>query len=104
MQVLQPPSWTRPRGFSNGIAVKGGKTVYITCRFAHNGQGMFEARDFAGQFHQTFRSKDASLPEFPASPGHHRLVARDLAGSRLIPQRGENRTILFARDTNTTII
>ena len=25
MQVLQPPGWARPKGYSNGIATRGGK-------------------------------------------------------------------------------
>ena len=27
MQILQPPAWARPKGYSNGIAVKGGKVL-----------------------------------------------------------------------------
>ena len=29
MQILQPPEWARPKGFANGISVRGGTTVYI---------------------------------------------------------------------------
>ena len=63
MQVLQPPSWVRPRGFSNGIAVKGGTTVYIAGQIGCNAQGVFEARDFAGQFRQTLANILAVLAE-----------------------------------------
>ena len=63
MQVLQPPSWARPRGFSNGIAVKGGTTVYIAGQIGCNAQGAFEARDFAGQFRQTLANILAVLAE-----------------------------------------
>ena len=29
IQVLQPPGWARPRGYSNGIATRGGRLVFI---------------------------------------------------------------------------
>ena len=70
MQVLQPPSWVRPRGFSNGIAVKGGTTVYIAGQVGCNGQGVFEATDFAGQFRQTLANILAVLAEAGGRPEH----------------------------------
>jgi len=33
MRILQPPSWAKARGFSNGVAAKGGTTVYIAGQF-----------------------------------------------------------------------
>jgi enamine deaminase RidA (YjgF/YER057c/UK114 family) len=56
MQILQPPGWAKPRGFSNGIAVKGGTTVYIAGQVGWTGAGVWEARDFAGQFRQALMS------------------------------------------------
>jgi enamine deaminase RidA (YjgF/YER057c/UK114 family) len=29
MQILQPPGWARPKGFSNGIVATGSKLVFI---------------------------------------------------------------------------
>ena len=69
-QILQPPSWARPRGFSNGIAVKGGKTVYLAGQVGCNGQGVFEAKDFAGQFRQTLANILAVLAEAGGRPEH----------------------------------
>ena len=51
MQILQPPSWARPKGFSNGIAVKGGTTVYIAGQVGWTGDCRWESTDFGGQFH-----------------------------------------------------
>ena len=70
MQILQPPSWARPKGFSNGIAVRGGTTVYIAGQIGCNGQGVFEAKDFAGQFRQTLANILAVLAETGGGPGH----------------------------------
>lgn len=70
MQILQPPSWARPKGFSNGIAVKGGNTVYIAGQVGYNSQGVFEAKDFAGQFRQTLANILAVLAEAGGRPEH----------------------------------
>ncbi len=56
MQILQPPDWAKPRGFSNGIAVKGGTTVYIAGQVGWTGSGAWQATDFAGQFRQALRN------------------------------------------------
>ena len=56
MKVLQPPSWARPRGFANGIAVGGGTTVYIAGQVGWTGPGAWQAKDFAGQFRQAMRN------------------------------------------------
>ena len=56
MQILQPPAWARPRGFSNGIAVRGGRTVYIAGQVGTTGQGEWQEKSFAGQFRQTLHN------------------------------------------------
>ena len=56
IQFLQPPGWARPKGYSNGIAVKGGTTVYISGQVGFNEKGEFEEKGFAGQFRQTLKN------------------------------------------------
>jgi enamine deaminase RidA (YjgF/YER057c/UK114 family) len=56
MRLLQPPSWAKPRGFAYGVAVKGGTTVYIAGQVGWTGAGVWEAKDFAGQFRQAMRN------------------------------------------------
>jgi len=34
MKILQPAGWEKPKGYSNGIAVKGGTTVFIAGQVA----------------------------------------------------------------------
>jgi enamine deaminase RidA (YjgF/YER057c/UK114 family) len=70
MKILQPPSWARPKGFSNGISVQGGTTVYIAGQIGWTGAGVWEAKDFGGQFRQTLRNTLAVLAEAGGRPEH----------------------------------
>ena len=70
MKVLQPPSWARPRGFANGIAVRGGTTVYIAGQVGWTGAGAWEAKDFAGQFRQALRNVIEVLAQARGRPEH----------------------------------
>jgi len=70
MRILQPPSWARPRGFSNGIAVKGGTTVYIAGQVGWTGAGLWESKDFAGQFRQALRNVLEVLAQARGRPEH----------------------------------
>jgi len=56
MRLLQPPSWAKPSGFANGVAVKGGTTVYVSGQVGWTGAGVWEAKDFAGQFRQAMHN------------------------------------------------
>ena len=70
MKILQPPSWARPRGFSNGIAVTGGTTVYIAGQVGYTGQGEWREKGFAGQFRQALENILAVLAEAGGRPEH----------------------------------
>jgi len=70
MTILQPPGWARPKGFSNGIAVRGGTTVYIAGQIGWTGEGLWEAKDFGGQFRQTLKNTLAVLAEAGGRPEH----------------------------------
>ena len=70
MQILQPPGWARPRGYSNGIAVKGGKTVYIAGQVGWTGEGAFAEKTFGGQFKQALANVLAVLGEAGGRPEH----------------------------------
>lgn len=63
MQILQPPGWARPRGYSNGIAVRGGTTVYIAGQVGWNAECRFAEKGFAGQFRQALANILAVLAE-----------------------------------------
>ncbi|HXZ52897.1 MAG TPA: RidA family protein [Burkholderiales bacterium] len=70
MQILQPPGWARPKGFSNGIAVRGGRTVYIAGQVGWTGQGAWQETGFAGQFRQALANILAVLAEAGGRPEH----------------------------------
>jgi len=70
MQILQPPGWAKPKGYSNGIAVKGGTTVFIAGQVAFNSKNIFEEKTFAGQFRQTLKNTLAVLAEAGGRPEH----------------------------------
>ena len=69
MQILQPPSWARAKGFSNGIAASG-RLVFIAGQIGWTGQAKWEARDFAGQFRQALRNILDVLNEAKGGPEH----------------------------------
>ncbi|MEW5862445.1 MAG: RidA family protein [Pseudomonadota bacterium] len=70
MTILQPPGWARPRGFANGVAVKGGTTVYIAGQVGWTGEGRWQARDFAGQFRQALANILEVLAQAGGRPEH----------------------------------
>jgi enamine deaminase RidA (YjgF/YER057c/UK114 family) len=69
MQTLQPPGWTRPRGFANGIAARG-TLVFIAGQVGWTGQGEWRERSFAGQFRQALENIVAVLGEANGRPEH----------------------------------
>ena len=73
MQVLQPPGWARPKGYSNGIATRGGKLVFIAGQVGWSGDGSWREGGFAGQFRQALANVLAVLGE---AGGKREHVAR----------------------------
>ena len=70
IQILQPPGWARPKGFSNGIAVRGGTTVYIAGQVGWTAEERFEEKTFAGQFRQALQNIVAVLAQAGGKPEH----------------------------------
>ena len=68
-QILQPPGWARPKGFSNGIACSG-KLVFIAGQIGWTGQGEWQERSFAGQFRQALQNVLEVLAQAGGSPEH----------------------------------
>jgi enamine deaminase RidA (YjgF/YER057c/UK114 family) len=70
MRTLLPEGWPRPKGYANGIAVEGGRTVYVAGQIGWDETGTFPARSFAGQFRQSLKNTLAVLREAGAGPEH----------------------------------
>ena len=69
VQVLQPPGWARPKGFSNGIACRG-TLVFISGQVGWTGQGEWKERSFAGQFRQALQNILEVLAQAKGRPEH----------------------------------
>jgi enamine deaminase RidA (YjgF/YER057c/UK114 family) len=69
MQILQPPGWPRPKGFSHGISCKG-SFVLIAGQVGWTPQGEWKETGFAGQFRQTLENILAVLKEANGRPEH----------------------------------
>lgn len=50
-EILQPPGWTRPRGYANGIAATG-RQVYVAGQIGWDAEQRFASDDFALQTRQ----------------------------------------------------
>jgi enamine deaminase RidA (YjgF/YER057c/UK114 family) len=69
MQILQPPPWAKPRGYSNGI-VATGRIVFVAGQVGWNASGEFETDDFVGQARQALANIVAVLAEAGGRPEH----------------------------------
>jgi len=69
MQILQPPGWAKPKGYSNGVAARG-TLVFIGGQVGWNAEQRFEATDFAGQARQALVNVVAVLAEAGGRPEH----------------------------------
>ena len=76
MKILQPPGWTTPRGYSNGVAARGtivmigGQVGWDPVASGAGGQGVWHASDFAGQTRQALKNIVAVLAEAGGKPEH----------------------------------
>lgn len=73
MNILQPPDWLAPRGYSNGVMTEmsvGSRILFVGGQVGWNGQQQFETDDFAEQVGQTLKNIVAILKEGGAGPEH----------------------------------
>jgi len=69
MEILQPPGWPRPKGYSNGVAASG-RMVFVSGMVGWNAAGVFESDDFAVQVRQALLNIVDVLAEAAARPEH----------------------------------
>lgn len=69
MQILQPPGWARPRGYSNGIAARG-QLIFVAGQIGWDDQCRFQTDDLAGQVKQALENVVAVLAQAGARPEH----------------------------------
>jgi enamine deaminase RidA (YjgF/YER057c/UK114 family) len=69
LQVLQPPTWARPRGYAHGVATQG-RLVFISGQIGWDERGNFESPDFVGQARQALQNVLTILAEADGKPEH----------------------------------
>ncbi len=69
MQILQPPGWTTPRGYANGIATRG-RLIFVGGQIGWNAQQEFESDAFVAQARQALANVVAVLNEAGGKPAH----------------------------------
>jgi enamine deaminase RidA (YjgF/YER057c/UK114 family) len=68
-QVLLPPGWPRPRGYSNGVTATG-RQVFIAGMIGWDAQGVFHSDDFTAQTRQALQNIVEVLREAGGRPEH----------------------------------
>ena len=69
MQILQPPGWRRPGGYSNGVAAEG-RFVFVAGLIGWDENSEFQSDDFIAQTAQALENTVAVLAEAGAGPEH----------------------------------
>jgi enamine deaminase RidA (YjgF/YER057c/UK114 family) len=69
MKVLQPPGWATPRGYVNGVAVRGTQ-VFVAGQIGWNAQQVFESADLVAQVRQALLNVRDVLAQAGAGPQH----------------------------------
>ena len=69
MQILQPPDWPRPKGYSNGIAAQG-RMVFVAGQIGWERNELFLSDNFVEQVRHALLNTVAVLAEAGAGPEH----------------------------------
>ena len=67
MQLLHPKAWTRPSGYSNGVAVEG-RQIFVAGQVGWNTRQEIVSDDFVAQVEQALRNIVEILAEAEARP------------------------------------
>ena len=69
MKKIQPPEWAEPRGYANGIVVRGA-LLFVGGQIGWNARQQFESEDFVAQTRQALQNIAAVLKAGGAGPEH----------------------------------
>ena len=69
MKKLQPPDWAEPKGYANGIKVRGA-LIFVGGQIGWNAAQVFESDDFIAQARQALINIAAVLKAGGAGPEH----------------------------------
>jgi enamine deaminase RidA (YjgF/YER057c/UK114 family) len=69
--MLQPADWSKPRGFSHGVAIEGpGRWIVLAGQTGSSESGEYETEDMAAQAATALRRITKLLAEAGAGPEH----------------------------------
>jgi enamine deaminase RidA (YjgF/YER057c/UK114 family) len=68
-QILKPPEWPRPKGYSNGISVRG-QQIFVAGQIGWDANGRFGSARLADQVRQALANIRAVLAQAKAGPEH----------------------------------
>ena len=69
MKLLQPPEWTPPKGYANGVAARG-TLVFVSGQVGWNAEQAFESDEFVAQAARALQNVVAVLAQAGARPEH----------------------------------
>jgi enamine deaminase RidA (YjgF/YER057c/UK114 family) len=69
MEILHPPGWARPKGYSNGVTASG-RTIFVSGMIGWDAQCRLVAIDIAGQVRQALKNIVDVLAQAGAKPEH----------------------------------
>ena len=69
MEIIQPPDWPRPRGYSNGISAQG-RMVFVAGQIGWNSECLFETNLLWKQTRQALYNTVEVLSVAEAKPEH----------------------------------
>ena len=87
-QILQPAHWARPKGYANGVAVRGTQ-VFVAGMIGWDAQGQFHSDDLVAQVRQALQNIVEVLAEAGARPEHIVRMTWYLLDRREYLQRGK---------------
>jgi enamine deaminase RidA (YjgF/YER057c/UK114 family) len=87
-QILQPAHWARPKGYANGVAVRG-QQVFVAGMIGWDAQGHFHSDDLVAQVRQALQNVVEVLTEAGAKPEHIVRMTWYLLDRREYLQRGK---------------
>ncbi|MES2960431.1 MAG: RidA family protein [Pseudomonadota bacterium] len=94
MKLLQPAHWARPRGYANGVAVRGTQ-VFVAGMIGWDAQGQFHSDDLVAQVRQALQNIVEVLAEAGARPEHIVRMTWYLTDRREYLKRGKEIGAVF---------
>jgi len=94
LQLLQPAHWARPKGYANGVTVRG-RQVFVAGMIGWDAQCQFRSDDLVAQVRQALHNVVEVLAEAGARPEHIVRMTWYLTDKREYLRRGKEIGAVF---------